>query len=117
MQVKTVVDHFHFKSHKGAYCHTHTNPYSHQELKGGANLSVCEQRFKYIAQHKKSFRYMNQARFNFMLAVVVCGPQSKEGWSAVKQKLPAAAWVTSCVEFRVLGSSLQCKFAELWVEA
>lgn len=69
MQVTAVVDHFHFKSHKGAYCHQHTKPYDHTELKGGANLSVCEQRFKYIAQHQKRFRYMNQARFNFMLAM------------------------------------------------
>ena len=43
----------------------------HKELKDGANLSVCEQRFKYIARHKTGFRYMNQARFNFMLAMVV----------------------------------------------
>jgi hypothetical protein len=49
LQVTTVVDHFHFKSHKGAYCKTYTNPYSHKELKDGANLAVCEQRFKYIA--------------------------------------------------------------------
>jgi hypothetical protein len=74
VQVKTVVDHFHFKSHKGGYCHTQTNPYSHKELNGGANLLVCESRLKYIAQHKKSFKYMNQARFNFMLAMVVCRP-------------------------------------------
>lgn len=71
LQVNTVVDHFHFKSHKGAYCKEYTDPYKHKVLNGGANLSVCEQRFKYIAQHKKSFRYLNQARFNFMLAMVV----------------------------------------------
>lgn len=56
-QVNTVVDHFHFKSHKGTYCKEFTDPYKHKVLNGGANLSVCEQRFKYIAQHKKSFRY------------------------------------------------------------
>jgi hypothetical protein len=64
------VDFFHFKSHKGDYCHTKTNPNTHQELNDAANLSVCEQRFKYVARHKHSFRYVNQARFKFMLAML-----------------------------------------------
>jgi hypothetical protein len=71
MQARMVVDHFHFKSHKGKYCATNTNPGTHKELKGGANLSICEQRFKYVARHKRSFRYMNEARFRFMLAMIV----------------------------------------------
>lgn len=32
-----------------------------------ANLSICEQRFRHIARHRHSFRFMNRQRFRFML--------------------------------------------------
>jgi len=71
-QVRPVVDFFHFdKNHKGDYCRTMTNPHRWKELNTEeANLSVCEQRFKYVAPHKKSCRYMNSVRFNFTLAML-----------------------------------------------
>jgi hypothetical protein len=71
VQVKTVVDHFHFKSHKGGYCHTQTNPYSHKELNGGANLWCANHGSSILHSIRRASSTWNQARFNFMLAMVV----------------------------------------------
>ncbi|GAQ93069.1 hypothetical protein KFL_012810030 [Klebsormidium nitens] len=53
---KKVVDKFHFKkNHVGRWCAEHTNPYKHPELES-ANMSVCEQRFKWWGQFRTSLR-------------------------------------------------------------
>ncbi|GAQ92741.1 hypothetical protein KFL_011160030 [Klebsormidium nitens] len=53
---KKVVDKFHFKkNHVGRWCAANTNPYKHPELET-ANMSVCEQRFKWWGQFRTSLR-------------------------------------------------------------
>ncbi|PSC67164.1 hypothetical protein C2E20_9143 [Micractinium conductrix] len=51
-----VVDFFHFnKNHTGKWCHKHVNPHKCELLKGHRhNLSICEQRFKWVSQFKTS---------------------------------------------------------------
>jgi hypothetical protein len=72
VQVDIGVDRFHFKSHKGAWCHANVNPYSNRTLleldkQGSTNLSLAEQLFSKIARLKHFMQYMHQVRFSFML--------------------------------------------------
>jgi hypothetical protein len=65
-----VVDKFHFDTnHTGKYCTLHCSPYKFPQLKH-ANMSVCEQRFKWLGKFSSAFRYMNRVRFNFMLLLL-----------------------------------------------
>jgi hypothetical protein len=50
------VDKFHFKkNHVGRWCLKNTNPYAYKELED-ANMSICEQRFKWWGGFKRSLR-------------------------------------------------------------
>lgn len=70
--VRMVVDKFHFnENHTGDYCTANCSPHALPELDDvTANTQVAEQSFKNLAEFKKVFRYMNKARFNFMLMLV-----------------------------------------------
>lgn len=68
--VRMVVDKFHFnKNHPGENCAANCSPHALPEL-DHANTEVAKQNFKNLAEFKKVFRYMNKARFNFMLMLV-----------------------------------------------
>lgn len=67
--VRKVVDKFHFKGHTGVFCSRYVNPHKWPELKD-ANMSVAEQAFQQQGRLKRSFRYFNRARFQFMLQEV-----------------------------------------------
>ena len=67
-KVTPVVDKFHFrKNHKGKFCSKYTNPYKIPELKD-ANLSLCEQKFSIVANHRHHMNQMGRDRFKFMLS-------------------------------------------------
>jgi hypothetical protein len=54
-------------NHTGKYCTLNCSPYKHPKLKT-ANMSVCEQRFKWLGRFSPAFRYANSVRFNFVVA-------------------------------------------------
>ena len=49
------VDRFHFKTHVGNWCRTNVNPHNVPQLQG-ANMSICEQKFKHVARNKHWMR-------------------------------------------------------------
>jgi hypothetical protein len=63
LKLFSAVDKFHFKrNHIGRWCLKNTNPYTHKELKT-ANMSICEQRFKWWGGFRRSFRYLEISQF------------------------------------------------------
>ncbi|GAQ84248.1 hypothetical protein KFL_001820010 [Klebsormidium nitens] len=69
-KVKKLVDKFHYsKNHVGKWCKENVSPFLYPELEG-ANMSVCEQRFKWFGKYRWLARNMNQRRFQFLLLIL-----------------------------------------------
>ena len=71
-----VVDHFHFKNHRGYWCYKNVNPWSYPILKKLANMSISEQEFSTHGRFNHCVRGLNEEHFN-LYQFMLCDARQK----------------------------------------